>query len=440
MVKEIADVILNHCDRPYSHFAIGTALQIIAGCAQGGYSLPALGASGFGMSLSLYQWFVAPAAAGKDAYQRACITYLTEVDSRLRYSDLGSAQGLRSQLFCFNSGTLVIDEFQDEMAKLAKASQSYSSQILTDLKLIANDLPKLPAVALSRYFYPAVQNPRLSLMGLGTTEGFRRVISDSIVGGGFLSRFTVWPVVQPSERVYHSKLMSIPKSHEEFLGEIFRQGLTAEGHMQDYEKELKNFLNMHDHKVSLIHKPQNDPMGILFSIQADAISEIKNYTNEVQKKYLSMHANKKLSGADFSSASILDRSPRIAYKAAGIHAIGRGNVSIDATDMRFGIALARLLTGWLANEVDQSIGFVSHEFARLAKIKSWVLESLRGSPKSYKELFRSGNFPTNEVKLALCELSERGMVFLELNNGIRHELTMDVFKQRLPNGHKIISV
>lgn len=345
LTKDIAKTILDHCDRQYPQFAIASALMIITGVSQGAYKVPAMVEGHPGGSLAQNMWLTAPSAAGKEAYRQAVAYYLDSVDERLLFDSIGSNHGLRSSLFVSNSGVSVIDEFQDELDRLTGGgSNSFVNQIISDIKQLHNELDVLKAVTLAKSKYPAIRFPRYSIFGLGTQEGFLRHLSGNLVGGGFMSRFSVFPVISISSRIFSSRIQTIPPKQLLALRHLYNMGLTDDGKRQSKEEQLEAFYSIGAGK-SVRHVPQHIP-HLQCQIEPTAKLLIHDFYHSQERIYKTQAA-KNLAGSDMSPGSIADRAPRKALQFATIHAIGREVLTVQDADVRWGIKLAKVLSDYL---------------------------------------------------------------------------------------------
>ncbi len=400
-VRLISDIILENSVRAYPQFALASSLSIIATCAQGSFFLPSFDDSVGGNGvLSLYQWLVAPSAAGKDSYRRAVQTFLNDVDERLCFSMSGSSHGLRAQLFTCNSGVCVIDEMQDEMAKLNnKNASAYQKDILTNLKELYNGLDKLPQIVLNKSVHPEIYNPILSLFALGTTAGFKKALDGDLVGGGLLSRFVIWPCEEVIDRSYGSVRINrnekIYKEIIKFLKDIIKIGATKVFECTDKNHEL---LLYHDRdKKPVSHLPQFTPSQALnFSSQAKEY--FIDFLVENEKEYKKL-VKKNMANEDFSAGSIVERSGMNALKFASIHAIGRHDEVVNMLDAEFGIQLSKILCGWLRKNLEINAGATQHE--RLCSAILGRMKRNKFYSKTTVSSFLGRNFTAKQLNEAI---------------------------------------
>lgn len=410
LIKDISNNILSHCDRQYKQFALASSMAIVATAAQGGHEGPPLGKGRTGGGLSAYFWLIAPSAAGKEAYRSAVETYTRAIDERACFDKFGSNYGLRSSLFCCNSGISIIDEFQDEMDRLGgKNSNAYLHQILTEMKELANDLKELKPVVLSKTRYPGVKFPRLSVFGLGTIEGFRRHLTGDVIGGGLLSRFSVVPVFQVPSRIFEDRIEYVPEEHLKKLQDIYVTGLTEEGAAQSPVDELEKFHSVgekgfRDVEHELQHYPKSMKLRAEGSARLLFVDFYKNQ-EEIYKQYL--YRNQ--AGSDLSPGSIADRAPRYAMKVACWHALGCGRAIINRDDAQFGILWAKTLADWLCDEIAGIAG--ENPFEQTAKKVLGAIKRI-GGPASKREIHRAtGNHINSKLMQACLEtLCEGGWV------------------------------
>lgn len=381
LVREIADTILKHAVRPYEHFALASALQIISGVAQGAVTVPSLDDTGSsGGSLCLYQWLSAPSAAGKDCYRRAVELYLGDIDQRLLCPNIGSNMGLRSALYAMNSTVSVIDEMQDEMERLAgpKAS-SHLTQVLTDMKVLTSAPKFLKAHVVKGAVCPSIDLPRYGVFGVGTSDGLIRHLKGDLIRGGLLSRFTVWLPFRVRPKQGNALLDIIPYSQIERLKRLFEFGLTEHGRTQDYLTAIKEFNQCTEGKTMVPHKIQTEPGKKVLAITAPARMKLIDFTTKQEIIYIDF-TNKDLSGTDLSPGSIADRAPAMAIKFAALHALGRESWTIETPDVEFGISLAKTLSGSLCDLVAGNAGDSETE-----KQENKILQVLRAQETPVKK-------------------------------------------------------
>lgn len=372
MVKEIGETICAHSHRHYPHIGTAAALSIISAIAQGAYRCPSLSPDGKpGGSLSLLSWITGPSASGKDAYLRAVDFYVSEVCESMVFDKYGSNYGLRCSLFCSNAGISVIDEFQDELAKLNNPGATYLRQILTDMKELTNDLDVMRAVKLGKMRYPAIYNPRFSVYATGTYAGFIEQLKGDMISGGLLSRFMVWPITDVPDRVFNSRLDHLPKKQFDFLRQLYKDGVTDEGELQDIVTEQERFFSTDDNE----HRPQFDPTRYSMGIEPDAKLMLIDFYNSQGKKYQNYLAQN-LASTDISPGSIADRAPRIAEKIASNHALGCQRRVVTDVDTNFGIFTARTVSDWLCLQVKSEAG--SDSYSRLMAKVAAIAEANPG--------------------------------------------------------------
>jgi len=345
LIKEISDEILTHAKRPYPHFALASAISILAGVCQGGFLVPNLEKEDTpDGGLSLYQWITSPPGSGKNAYLKGVETYLGAVDHRLLAARMGTSYGLRGSLYCFNSVSVCIDEMQDEMKRLAAIPGSAAAQVLTDFKELFNDLSEIRPVAIKGSRFPAIIKPRLSVFGVGTTGGFKKLLTSDLIGGGLLSRFIHWPEGNIPDFKYSAvEGFDPPANQISALAEFFKVGLTDAGKSQTYEQALENLAKINDPRTPVPkHSPQTIPMFVL-SISQDAGLRLKAFRKSQDIVYRKLI----LAGqaeSEVSPASVVARSPQMAGKLAAIAALSRSSTRIEERDANFGVSLASALS------------------------------------------------------------------------------------------------
>lgn len=85
-------------------------------------------------------------------------------------------------------------------------------------------------------------------------------------------------------------------------------------------------------------------------IEDNSRDTLVKYFKSQEKKYIETHKNN-ADNSDFTPASVFDRSPRMAYKFAGLHCLADNRLSIDLADINFGIHTADLLTNWVVEKI-----------------------------------------------------------------------------------------
>lgn len=427
LIKNISNEILSHCDRRYDSFALASAMTIVGAAAQGGFSAPHLmtpGASSGG--LSMYNWLIAPSAAGKEAYRQAVMAYVAAIDERLVCPKIGSNYGLRSALFAFNSQVSIVDEMQDEFDRLGgQKSSTYLNQVLTEMKELTNDLKELRPVVVKSIRYPAVQSPRYSIYGVGTVEGFIRHLTASLIGGGLLSRFAIWPITEVPSKLFQQRMTEAPEAHVKALKKIFADGLTYEGQTQDHDFELQRFHGLDsvskkdEPKEKVTHKPQNDASKTVMDCEPEARLMLQEFSHFQEKIYLKLvHEN--MASTDTSPGSVADRAPRFALKLASVHAVGCGRVVINANDASIGIKIAKALADYLCDIVAANAGdtFFDKNCNRLlAKIKKHAPE-----PITKRKLQQNDNLKPKELDACLLTLCQSGRVHAIDSDGVLRSL------------------
>jgi hypothetical protein len=410
LVKSIAVNILDNCDRRYPQFAIAAAEAIISTCSQGGYLTPSLG-GGHGSSTSLYQWLVAPSAAGKDAYAHAVSAYLSAVDSRILYAKGGSQQGFLTNFFQSNSGMFLQDEFQDFMAQMFAPGQNHVRGVEQTFKICYNDLPLLRGERVARYHYPDIINPRLSIFGVGTTAGYKKHLTAEAISGGLVSRFAMIPAIDIPFKASIGRRVTPSADEIEHLKSILDIGMTDEGRMQgDGRGELKKLQNSQEKGADpAVHKPQFTRQ-VNLRAEPDALARLMeiNRAAEVQYKYF---IKKNWAESDNSPGSVSDRSPRFVSKRSAIEAIGRDSPIVDLTDVENADQFVTLTTNWAIDKILSSAG--ENDFERLSKKISGFLRK-QDKPATKTMLFRAcgNNVNVQQINQAIEALAIKGELVL----------------------------
>jgi hypothetical protein len=390
LVFEIAKHILDFSDRKYPQIAIAVAEAIIGACAQGGFVSPPISDGAAGASLTLYQWIVAPSAAGKDSYRHAITAYLEAVDKRLIFSKAGSTHGFFSQFFKSNSGCFIEDEFQDFLDQVyGKGTTNHLRQIEPLLKECYNDLDVLQGLRLARSKYPDIQMPRLSIFGLGTIAGYQKHLTGTAIAGGLMSRFAVIPTMTVPDRTSIGRRVTPLPEHVDALVDIVRRGMTMEGTNQgDGESELDRFYkSMEKGGSPAKHYAQFACDSVKMTISPDARARLMEIFAEKERQYKGFLA-KNLADCDTSPGSIVDRSPRFVLKRATIAAIGRGSIQVELGDIEVSNQFVNLTTNWVLNQVQGNAG--SNENEKLVNKLVGILKK-SDSPMTKKEIFAATN-------------------------------------------------
>ncbi len=409
LIKQISDEILKHSKRQYPHFALASALAIMAGVAQGGFQVPNLedDTKGDG-SVSLYQWLTSPPGSGKNSYLRAVERYLDSVDPRLVSNRVNSSYGLRSSLYCFNAVTLCIDEMQDEITRLSSSPGSPMYQVLTDIKELFNDLTELKSVLIKGSKFPNVVQPRLNLFSIGTTGGLKKHLSSELIGGGLLSRFMQWPEGPVSDFNHCAVEQYVPDpAIIERLRCIFKQGMTEVGRGQDYDKVFDQLAKVNQKGESVPkHVPQTMPVTNLSFEGMEPRKLLKGFRKSQDDLYRRL-VREGLAESEISPASIVARSPQIAGKLATIAALSREQMAIGAADAHWGIAVARVLSDSLRTLIFGSAAESPFEkncrrvIAVIAKFKE---------PITRKTLMQYGNMSGRDLEAVVIDLASAGRI------------------------------
>lgn len=421
LVRRVADTVLAHSMRPFPHFALASGLAVVSGAVQGAYNAPNLWVpNASGGPLSLYQWLIAPAAAGKEAYRSAVETYLRAIDPRLVCPKIGSFYGLRASLYAFNASVSVIDEMQDDMARLSNPSAGYLSQVLTEMKELTNGPEELAGVVIKDRKYPGIECPRYSVFSVGTTGGFTRHLNETMIGGGLLSRFVVWPPFEVPPRRGGLRLTRPPEDQVESLRQLFSSGITAIAQTQDYEHALRSFHGVQDRRGrrqdAPAHQAQMFPRSTvpITPEGRDVLLRFAARQDEIYRELVSDN----LSNDDLSPGSLIDRSAQFAVKAAAIHAIGTARGVLDRGDALFGTRLAEALTYSLSEIVESQAGWTERD-REVSRKETRVLNVLKGyrEPVVKKAILWKSHIPSRELDPLLIDMASSGLVVIYNSEG-----------------------
>jgi len=422
LVRDIADAFHKNAPRPYEHFSLASALAILSGCAQASYSAPNLGDQAKpGGGLSLYQWLTAPAASGKESYRAGVERYLKAVDERLVCGRIGSFYGLRCSLYGWNSKVYVIDEIQDELTRFANSMNSPLSQVITEMKELANYVDKLAPVVIKDRIFSGICSPKFSVFGLGTTSGFLRHLNGHMIGGGLLSRFIVWPQMRVPDFHYGRMLAEIDQGHIDALSVIQRDGITDVGRTQNYEEQITTFAGIVGKKGQTENAPEHIPQTVpRWVVMADdkAKKMLVDFHRLQESRYREAI---KVMDEEVSPGAIYDRSAQVALKIACLHAIGRAQATIDSLDSEVGIRLASVLADTLGECIDENAsGSRSSHMHRRVMRKIRQLKNCQKVTK--RTLLRALMISAKELDSVLRDLNAAGCVMVIDDKGQERDI------------------
>lgn len=440
LIKEIATTIKSHARIEYNQFALGAALGILSSCAQASFEVSSLNRPGVGETrLSLYQWFVADSAAGKDAYREMISKYLDKIDSKFVSNRFGSHYGMRSLLFAWNSLVALWDEMQDEMTRLSKGGQ-HLNQILTEIKELYNGPNRISAMVIKDRVYPGINKPRLSVMGFGTIAGFKSHLTGDVIGGGLISRFQLVPIFKPGMISRNIPLTTIPKDQIDRLKAVFEAGrVNPKGHGASYEDLIQNFGGIDDgngrKKSAPEHSAQSSSSKNILNFDEDAEQLIRSFQDRQQAKYIEMASADEIT-TDLSPASVIARSVQVAIKIAGLHAISRDSMRISIRDVQWGIQYATVSANCMARLVQSDAGETPYDRKR-----NKVLNSIAGftadKPGSLRDVLRRTRLQKNEVEPIIIDLSLCQLIAVSNSDGMILDLELC---NKLPRGCSLYKI
>jgi len=318
LVKVLAHDILNSSIRQYEMFALASACQIIAACAQGSFSLPD------GKPISLYQMILAPSSAGKGSYIEAIKETVGAVSWKLIGAEPGSREGLRADLHEWNARTIVLDEFQGFLAKLSDDGTPHIKGISDDLKESWPGVKQLQTIKTKTGTTQPVRTPRIGMMGVGTPSGVAKHFGGGVVEDGLLSRFNIF-VLDKVTRKRHDRSRFDENKYSDVLHRMFAKGV-------DFTDPVTN-----DHwydswaKSPTPHNPQMTTPHRL-SIEQEALALLRECDSHWEQKLLEDASN--------PAGSIWDRAARRAEIYAAIHCLGCVRKTITLHDVQFGLMMA----------------------------------------------------------------------------------------------------
>jgi len=324
LLRDLADEILTTAKRPYPHFAMASALSIVSGVAQGCYGVPNFSNSSLiDDSVSLYQIITAGSGAGKEAYLSAVERYLTAVDPRLVSPKAGSSLGVRSFLYVFNTRTMIMDELQDELARIGNNTNSYVAQVLTDLKEIFNAKNSLTSSATKGHCFPTVYLPRVSFFGAGTALGYKKLLSDKFLTGGLVARMIAYPEpeLNPDEFNEGAKVGLDPSERlVKALREIMVPFFNHEAE-QDEAKAWEAIAKINEKGGYNVpaHVAQIGP-SVPVGIDDEAKTIFRAYRRSCDLK-TKRYIDDALGEDEVSPASVVARLPQMAKRFASIYAL-----------------------------------------------------------------------------------------------------------------------
>lgn len=322
IVADLTEYLLQSSIREYPAFAVASAMQIVAACAQGTYLLPD------GRPLCLYQLLLAPASGGKGAYFGAMKKILTDVSEQIVGNEPGSREGLRHTLHEWNSRAICQDEVQDFFKKLG-SDNPHIQGIGTDLKEIWSGTDRLLSITTKSAVSESVKRPLVSFYGTGTTAETAEQFCGSTVGGGLFSRFQVFF----EDTVVGQKRSGKKIDIEMIVGNLY--SMFHSGKTEEWKD--KGFSEWNEYRRQLltpkreIRGPQMMPRRKL-NITQEADDTVWEYRQRWEQ-YL-------LSDPDSVAGAVWDRAATSAVIYAACHALGCRRTEITLQDVNIGIDIA----------------------------------------------------------------------------------------------------
>jgi len=381
LVNEIATALLDSAVRPYDEFALATAFQIVAACAQGSYCLPD------GRPLCLYQMVLAPSSAGKGAYLGAANETIKRVFPRLLGAEPGSREGLRFILHEWNAKTIIFDEFQETLSKFSDASNVHIHGISSDWKEIWPGVGSLLGIITKTSSSPPLERPRLGIFGVGTPTGVAKSMTGGVVTDGMLSRFNIFTI---------EKICRKRTNIQKFDPEPFRLRLlelVEEGKNRKEEVVLDTwFEKWRAGKTLEKHLPQALASRCL-NIDPDAL-EIVRLQDEHWEAYL-------IDDPTSARGSIYDRGASRGLQYAALHCLGRGSTTINVKDVQVGLNFAEV-------SIHHTLKLIDEESAENPEEKDTkdILKQLRKRPMTRRDLMRSSHLVGERFKRAVRHLED----------------------------------
>lgn len=385
LVNEIATAILESAIRPYEEFALATAFQIVAACAQGSYCLPD------GRPLCLYQMVLAPASAGKGAYVNAAKETIKKVFPRLLGAEPGSREGLRFILHEWNAKTLVIDEFQGFLEKLSDDSNVHIRGVADDFKEIWPGVSSLLGIITKTSSSPPLENPKLGVFGVGTPTGVAKSMTGGVITDGLLSRFNIFTITE----ICKKRITVPPFNPEPFRLRLL--DLVDEGKNAKAEVVLDTwFEKWRAAKTQDKHVPQALATRCL-NIDPDALDLVR-FRDEVWECYLIAEPNS-------ARGSVYDRGSSRGLQYAALHCLGRGSTTINLKDVQVGLNFAEI-------SINHTLKLIEEESAESPEEKDVkrILKQLRKEPMTMRDLRRYSHLVGQRFDRALKHLIDSGQV------------------------------
>jgi|GEM_PF-6597560 len=438
LVKSLAKTILLSAQRQYDHFAIASSLATISAAAQGSYLAPSI-LGGPASNLSLYQIITAPAASGKDHYLTSVKSILSEVDERLVADSFGSIYGMTSTFYGFNSRLSIIDEIQDEFAKLGRNKGDYLSQIFTSYKKLFNNLSSIDPVHTRDRSSPKILQPKFSFIGAGTGSGLQSNTDAEFLSGGLQSRIAIYPMLDlPDKKTV--KTLAIRSLDVSALKKIMTNGINADGFHTKINEQMAKIHTAG--KIGSQPCPDHVPALIaqdIMEIDDDAKMLLLEFMKLQELRYKKLVLKDK-SGSEISAASVIDRSVQMALKFSAIHGLGKTwdvrdfkRPRIDLNDAKWGINLASTLADIAAQAIDLNTG----DREEVLKIKRVLSKFKKGCTMS--ELIKGTRYPSWKITTEVFDLLLSGEIHLISKDGELYKFnsSSDQRMWKMPYGYKV---
>ena len=196
LIGEIAQEIYAVANSKSKKFAIAASISTVSMIAQGNYHSPIK--KGY---LSSYYGLIAPASWGKESYTSLPHKILMDVAKWLKCGQLQSPQALRRKLHTCNSLGIVEDEILLWLKQMVELDSPLQSDFLTLWGSSTNYLDSKETKN-AEETSPAIQCPRVSIIGGGTPDTFYSMLSKKgadLTKNGLLSRFD-FIIVEKNEK------------------------------------------------------------------------------------------------------------------------------------------------------------------------------------------------------------------------------------------------
>jgi hypothetical protein len=395
IVKELAEWVYNNAPRAYWQWAVASAFSIVATCAQGKY------VTIHEQPISISQLILGQAAIGKDHYLNSIFDVLWTVDKRLVMSEAASSAGFRETLYCFNSRAWIVDEVQDFFNKMINSNNVHIQGILKDMKEIFGARRVLLGRTSKGSKTSDICMPTMSFIGFGTPQEMNKLMNDSSINGGFISRLIQWPLVKPVNKKQDLVKELCPGHIILKLRDMFESGLTYNETMDEYFKRIEAVTSA-DKKKLTEH---------LTAVSRDTVVKLDDDAMKLFKEYEKQKDINYCNNCEDDNAATEDRAPNIALRFATIHCVGCDRNIINVDDMTIALDIVRLTVDRSKAAVDES-----KETSNILKIIK-CLKRYDGEVLNIRFIANSTRLKINALKEEILDMQYRGLVVLTSPEG-----------------------